>query len=215
MNEETDKNVEAVKLFDKYASAYNEKFTQLDLYNDSYNLFCELVEKPNAKILEIGCGPGNITKYLLTQRPDFKIDATDLSPNMIELAKQNVLQASFHILDCRKILQLTGKYDGIVCGFVLPYLSIGECEKLVQDCAHLLMASGIFYISFIEGNSENSGYEYGSNGKDKIFVNYYQSDYLIKKLAENNLHTSQVIEKNYLKSNGITEIHKIILARKN
>ena len=75
--------------WNKVATLYQDKFMNVDLYNDTYDRFCELVEKPNPAIFEIGCGPGNITKYLLAKRPDFQIDAIDVAPNMIELAKAN------------------------------------------------------------------------------------------------------------------------------
>ena len=61
----------------------------LDLYDDTYDTFCEEVNIENATILEIGCGPGNITKYLLNKRPDFRIEGVDVSPNMILLAVAN------------------------------------------------------------------------------------------------------------------------------
>jgi len=41
-----------------------------------------------AKVLELACGPGNITKCLLSKRPDLEILATDIAPNILELAKK-------------------------------------------------------------------------------------------------------------------------------
>jgi 2-polyprenyl-3-methyl-5-hydroxy-6-metoxy-1,4-benzoquinol methylase len=61
----------------------------LSLYDESYDDFCQLLQKKNASILEIGCGPGNVTKYLLGKRPDYKIHATDAAPSMLALAKIN------------------------------------------------------------------------------------------------------------------------------
>jgi trans-aconitate methyltransferase len=56
----------------------------LDIYNSSYDQFVDLVAKPKARILDIGCGPGNITKYLLKKRPDFYVEGIDIAPNMVE-----------------------------------------------------------------------------------------------------------------------------------
>ena len=56
----------------KVAKLYQDMFMNLDLYNDSYDTFCDQVKIKNATILEIGCGPENITKYLLKKRLDFK-----------------------------------------------------------------------------------------------------------------------------------------------
>ena len=61
----------------------------LDIYNDTYDLFCDKIEKINPQVLEIGCGPGNITRYILSKRPDLKIYGIDIAPNMIKLAKEN------------------------------------------------------------------------------------------------------------------------------
>lgn len=61
-----------IETWDKLASQYQDKFMNLDLYNDTYDLFCSRIVKKEASVLELGCGPGNITKYMLSKRPDFK-----------------------------------------------------------------------------------------------------------------------------------------------
>ena len=83
--------------WDKVATMYQDKFMNMDLYNDTYDAFCNLIKKSNPKIFEIGCGPGNITKYMLSKRPDFEIEAIDMAPNMIKLAKENNPTANFRI----------------------------------------------------------------------------------------------------------------------
>ena len=124
---------ETFETWNKVALLYQDKFMDLDLYNETYDFVCNSIIKNKAKILEIGCGPGNITKYLLAKRPDFDIYGIDIVPNMIELAKRNNPTANFSIMDCRKISTLTTKFDGIICGFCLPYLSQTESAKLVAD----------------------------------------------------------------------------------
>jgi 2-polyprenyl-3-methyl-5-hydroxy-6-metoxy-1,4-benzoquinol methylase len=69
---------------------------------------------------------------------------------MITLAEQNNPTATFEAMDCRNISQKSGMYDGIVCGFCIPYLSAEDCDKFVQDCYNLLHRDGILYFSFIE-----------------------------------------------------------------
>src|SRR5687767_9736318 len=118
-----DRYEETRRIYDKVAGAYQEKFMELDLYDDTYDLFCELVPQPGAALFEIGCGPGNITRYLLNKRPDLRIEAIDLAPNMIALAQQNNPSASFSVMDCRDIDRIEKQFDGIVCGFCMPYLS--------------------------------------------------------------------------------------------
>ena len=94
---------ETIETWNHIAKLYQEKFMDLALYNDSYDYFCRALDKPQAKILEIGCGPGNITKYLLFKRPDFEILGIDVAPNMISLAQQNIPAAHFEVMDARLI----------------------------------------------------------------------------------------------------------------
>ncbi len=199
--------------WNKIASLYQDNFMHLDLYNDSYDIFCSAIKKQNAAIFEIGCGPGNITKYLVNKRPDFIIDATDVSPNMIELAKQNVPAANFLLLDAREINSITKNYDGIMCGFCMPYLSKEDCAKLIQDCSCILKSKGAFYCSVIEGDYNNSGFESGSSS-DKAYVYYHQQPYLRQLLEENNFENIQWLRKQYQKKDGSSQTHLIFIAAK-
>ena len=101
-------------LFSKFAEAYQDKYMDLSRYHDTFDLFCENVKKKNAAILDIACGPGNITSYLLKKRPDFKILGIDLAPKMIELAKKNNPMAQFRIMDGRDIDKLENKYEAMI-----------------------------------------------------------------------------------------------------
>lgn len=75
--------------WNKIAHLYEDKFMDLDLYDGTYNRFCDLLSNASASVLEIGCGPGNITRYLLGLNQDLKILATDVSDNMVRLAQKN------------------------------------------------------------------------------------------------------------------------------
>ncbi|MES2849585.1 MAG: class I SAM-dependent methyltransferase [Bacteroidota bacterium] len=199
--------------WNKIASLYQDNFMDLNLYNDTYDTFCSAIKKQNASIFEIGCGPGNITMYLLAKRPDFIIEATDVSPNMIELAKKNAPAANFSLMDAREIHTIIKKFDGIMCGFCMPYLSKEDCAKLIQDCSRLLNSKGILYCSVIEGDYNNSGYESGSSG-DKAYVYYHQQEYLQQLLTENDFQNIQTFRKQYQKKDGASQTHLVFIAEK-
>jgi trans-aconitate methyltransferase len=208
---DTDKHT--FQTWDQLASQYQDKFMDLDLYNDSYDLFCEEVVKPHAKILEIGCGPGNITRYLLFKRPDFKIEAIDTSPNMIKLAKANNPAAAFKIMDCREIDTLTLIADAIICGFCMPYLSKTDCIKFIKDASALLSCNGILYFSIIEDAYTKSHYETSSDGKHTIFVYYHEETYLLEALQQNGFQLIHLMRKHYPEKKG-TATHLIFIAKK-
>ena len=206
---------EVAEKWDKVAVAYQDSFMNLDLYNDTYDIFCKLVEKPEARIFEIGSGPGNISKYLLTKRPDFQIDGIDVSENMVKLANENNPKATFRTMDCRYLNYMSIRCDGILCGFCMPYLSKEDSAKLIKDCFPLLRNDGILYFSTIEGDYKKSAYERSSDRKHKMFVYNHEADYLQKHLDENNYETLHVIRKPYTKKDGKQETHIIFIAKKN
>lgn len=208
-----DHSKNAVAVFNKHATVYQEKFMDVGLYAKALTVFCDSIEKQQSKILELACGPGNVTKYLLQKRPDFKILATDLSENMLALARINNPTAIFKALDAREILSLNEKYDGIVCSFLLPYLTNSETKKLIEDCAVMLHAGGLLYISTMQGNYEDSGIQTGSKG-DKIYMHYYQEKDLIAFLKENRFKYINTFRKKSTMSNGKGVVDLIVIAQK-
>jgi trans-aconitate methyltransferase len=185
---------------------------ELSLYDDSYDRFCDLVEKKNPVILEIGCGPGNITRYLSGRRPDFEIHAIDVAPDMVRLAQRNNPSAHVKVMDCRDLSSLSATYDAIVIGFCIPYLSAEDCRTLISACARLLNRGGILYLSSPESDTDGPGYQAGSDGKNKMYVTRYTEQFLAALLADN--FEQEVMKKPYGKKDGTTETHLIFLARK-
>ncbi len=204
---------ETFETWNKVAMLYQDKFMDLDLYNETYDFICNAITKDKAKLLEIGCGPGNITKYLLTKRPDFNILGIDIAPNMIELAKKNNPTANFNVMDIRQINELKTEYDGIICGFCLPYLSQNDSVKLISDAYNLLSGNGLIYISFVEGDPNKSDFQVGSSG-DRSYFYYHNLDELKKQLLESEFEDLQIFKVAYKKSETQNDIHTILTAKK-
>jgi cyclopropane fatty-acyl-phospholipid synthase-like methyltransferase len=188
-------------------------FLDLDLYHDSYDAFLKQLEKGQAKVLEIGCGPGMICKYLLQKKPQLQVLGTDIAENMLQLAQKNNPDAQFQLMDCRHINSIDSTFDGIIGGFVLPYLSPDDISKLVRDSFSLLCSKGFIYVSFIEGDHQNSGFIKGSSG-DSTYVYYYEDETIIRILTENHFQIIRSFKKEFFRNNGQQEIHLIIIAQK-
>lgn len=186
-----DKSQQAVEVFDSCADIYQEKYMDVSQYKASFDIFCNMLGD-NAAILELGCGPGNITHYLLEKRPDFKILGTDLAPNMITLAKNNNPAAAFEIMDCREIGHLNQKFDAIMCGFCLPYLSKDAAIQLIRDAATILNTGGVIYISTMEDDYEKSRLQTSSSGEHTLFMYFHQADYLMAALETNDFTISYI-----------------------
>lgn len=207
-----DKYKETFNTWNNIAAVYQDKFMNLTLYNKSYNYICKTITKQNAKLLEIGCGPGNITKYLLSQRPDFNIFGIDIAPNMVELAKKNNPTAHFTVMDSRQINLLNEKYDGIIVGFCLPYLSTTESNELISASYNLLNKNGLIYLSFVEGNPENSDFKVGSGGR--VYFHYHQLNELKKQLTKTTFNQLKTFKVKYKTSETTFDTHTILTAKK-
>ena len=209
-----DRYQETFKTWNKLAPLYQDKFMNLDLYNDTYDKFLCLVKtQQGLNIIDLGCGPGNICKYLLTKNPELQITAIDVSSNMIELARRNNPSAQFLTMDIREISRLKKEYDGIICGFCMPYLSQSDLINLITHCKNLLKKTGILYLSYVEGNYSQSGYQVGSNGT-KMYFYYHPLDLLQETLQANCFKTEHLIHKHYTKADHTEEIHTIIIVSK-
>lgn len=192
-----DRTKVTVDTYNRIAQIYQDKFMDMDLYNETYNRFCSRVSKQGASVFEVACGPGNITRYLLNKRPDFKIEATDLAPNMLALAEKNVPGAAFRLMDCRDIGSLPGTYDGIICGFAMPYLSKEECVQFIRGSALKLNSGGILYCSVIEDAYENSRMQVSSNGEFSMYIYCHEAGYLLRALAENGFTATEEFRISY------------------
>ena len=208
-----DRYKETFETWNKMAALYQVKFMNLDLYNDSYDLICKSITKKNASILEIGCGPGNITRYLLSQRPDYNILGIDIAPNMIALAQKNNPTAKFEVMDCRQIGELNTLFDGIVGGFCMPYLSYPNCVQLIADSHKLLSNNGFLYLSFVEGDINKSDFKVGPNG-DRVYFHYHNVDSIKKILSSHKFEDPVLSYVHYPKTGSLSEKHTILICRK-
>ncbi|KUJ62809.1 methyltransferase type 11 [Flavobacteriaceae bacterium CRH] len=207
-----DKYKETFETWNKIASLYQDKFMNLSLYDETYDFFCEALKAEQINIFEIGCGPGNITKYLLSKKPNLIIKGIDVAPKMIELAKANNPSANFEVMDTRELGTLNQKFDAIMCGFCLPYLSDIDCSKLMVDSAKTLFNNGILYLSFVQGSLSKSGFISGSTG-DRTYFYYHTLENISNQLFINNFEVIKLFNVNYPKGENV-EIHTIIIAKK-
>ncbi|MGB5500574.1 MAG: class I SAM-dependent methyltransferase [Maribacter sp.] len=200
--------------YNKVAQKYWEKASSFDQYNASYDAFCAVLP-PNAEVFEMGCGPGNVIQYVLNKRPDLHYTASDFAPNMLALAKKHNSNVHFLELDCRAIDRLAHKFDAIIGAFVLPYLNKAACAKLISDCAKLLSPKGLLYLSTMEGDDDQSGFENTSfSDGDLIYIHYHQEHYIRECLTQNGYEVLHFIKQACHEPDGRVYNDMIFMARR-
>ncbi len=207
-----DRYQQTIKAYDALAQQYADKFSDVSLYAPSINRFLD--ELPaKAKVLEPGCGPGNCTHYMLSQRDGLDITGTDMAPNMIALAQAKNPSAAYLQMDCREIHEAEGPFEGIFCSFAIPYLSESDNLNMMTGFHRLLPPGGALYISFIEGNPDDSGYQSSSDGTQQTFVHYYTEDFFTAAMAQTGFVPVETFRIAYSRSNG-PEYHLAMVYRK-
>lgn len=202
-----------INTWNKVAGLYAEKFMELSIYNESYDVFFQRINNPAARILDIGCGPGNVSRYLHRKNPQWQFHGIDAAPNMLRLYEENIPSSTVTLMDIRNFTEIPGTYDGIVCGFCIPYLNKEETGRLVDTAAKLLSPDGILYLSFVEGDPAKSGLVTGSTG-DHTYFYYHQQDKLTATLQKAGFEKAKVIRVEFVRSAEQKEWHTILITKR-
>ena len=102
-----------------------------------------------SRVLEIGVGEGDLTKFLLENNNNIKIDALDISPKMIANAKRNLM--AFHSklnFICRDFLRFssTARYDAVVSALTLHNFDSMQRKEAFKKIFSLIKNHGYFIL---------------------------------------------------------------------
>lgn len=205
----------SVQRFDEFAAEYAQRFMDLNVYSDSIERFCDWIGNDKPKILELGCGPGNVTRLLKHRFPNGQITAVDLAPQMIEIARKQLPDVDFVVMDVRDISIIPVRFDAIMCSFCLPFLSNSDAAKLIADCSVHLLSGGVLYVSTMEGNEQRAGFETTSfSGDSEIYFNYHQQQVLENVFAKSGFEIKQAKLQDYIEPDGSATTDMIFIAVK-
>ncbi len=165
----------SVATFSKLAGRYAEKYFDLDIYDRYLERFEKRIESQGASVLDVACGPGNVSAYLAKARPDLHLVGVDLAEGMIEQARLRVPSAEFLVKDCRHIDELEKVFDASAFAFGLSYLTDDDANRFFCSLNATLTDSAMLYLSTITGEPGWSGFETSSGG-DRVYIKYRDGD---------------------------------------
>jgi tRNA (cmo5U34)-methyltransferase len=115
-------------------------------------------EKMMIKVLDLGCGTGNISMILKERFPKAHITCVDLAKNMIEMARIKLSpynNVGFLIADFRD-LDFNEEYDAVISSLALHHLQPEEQKLFYNKIKGYLKESGVFYnADNIMGSTEH------------------------------------------------------------
>jgi ubiquinone/menaquinone biosynthesis C-methylase UbiE len=152
------------ELINRIKTAIRSNFEQspdlYDKFETDFGFFRELNSKltaglcmfRGARILDIGCGTGASTSQLIESFPSAKIWALDISPAMLDRAKQNINNPNITFIqgDAAALDKLfTDGFDAIV--YSASIFLIPDYVKSLEQTKKLLKSSGSVFFTFMDG----------------------------------------------------------------
>lgn len=105
--------------------------------------------KNSLKILEIGCGTGNLTRLLVEKFPEARIDALDFAETMVTYARQKAGSAErvqFHCEDGESFIRTTAaRYDLVVSNATLQWFN--DLPGTLNHLGRILSTEGAIALS--------------------------------------------------------------------
>ncbi len=106
--------------------------------------------KPHHRILEIGCGPGQVTSLLAPYMSNGKVVATDISPEAIALAKIHLgkyKQVEYMVTDMSDF-SYSEKFDFVLLPDVLEHIPEDDHKSLFATLAQHIHENSVIAINF-------------------------------------------------------------------
>ncbi len=148
------------KHFNEAAEDYDEiiRKTLVD-YDDMIEALINAIpSQESPRVLDLGCGTGNISKKLLERFSDARVTCLDISEVMIEKAKVKLADYDNieYVIGDFTIIDIIDNYDAIISSLALHHIpTIDEKREMYQHIFDALNTDGVFYnADVIKANSE-------------------------------------------------------------
>jgi tRNA (cmo5U34)-methyltransferase len=135
--------------FNSIAKQYDEQRKYLiPCLNDFYKSCLPIIDRlpANSKVLDLGAGTGLFSQYIYLHQNDFQFTLTDISMDMLSVAKQRFAGLDNFEFDTYDFTAgpISQKYDLIISALAIHHLEDREKETLYQYAYDALNKGGIF-----------------------------------------------------------------------
>lgn len=98
-------------------------------------------------VVELGCGTGTFSQYVLEVLPGLRLIGCDISPKAVELAARRCTlqpQVQFEVADATSLRYPDGTFDAVIGCSILHHLPV---EQTLAECLRVLKPGGIIWFS--------------------------------------------------------------------
>lgn len=141
------RSIEAVAV--PYAEAHGDEVRGLPF--ERWLLDRVAVEVDDAPVVEVGCGPGQVTAWLAES--GVAAQGLDLSPAMVAVARERHPELTFEVGDLRQLMRPAGAsgWGAVLAWYSLIYLAESEIASAVGALARPLAPGGLLVVAMHAG----------------------------------------------------------------
>jgi SAM-dependent methyltransferase len=142
--------------YDRIAGAYADAlFNELDGKPLDRELLRDLVARVTANgegpICDLGCGPGQIARFMADAGAP-NVCGVDLSPGMIELARERSPDLDFQVCDAADLPFSDGSLAGIAAFYSIVHFKVSELVPIFAEAARATRVGGFLLVAFHVGD---------------------------------------------------------------
>lgn len=131
--------------YNKSAKAYSSVFRDQFKNNKHLELLIERL-KSGAKVLDVGCGGGKPIDSYLVQR-GFEVIGFDISEEQIKLAKLNVPEAQYSVMDMSDLKEGQFQVDAVVSFYALFHIPREQHLHILQLFRTFVKTNGLILLT--------------------------------------------------------------------
>jgi len=152
-----------LEYYDKNAIAFFAETVNIDM--SSLYKRVEAYLKPNAHILDLGCGSGRDSKYFLNR--GYHVTAVDGSEQLCQLASEVIGQEVLHLRF--RDLNFHEEFDAVWACASLLHVEKGQMTAVLQRIFKSIKPGGILYASYKYGDTQRIK-------ENRLFNDYMERD---------------------------------------
>ncbi len=162
----SEKNIQAdprIEFFDNLAENWDNEEPSSEQMAEGLNMHSSLLNLQSGdNLLEVGCGTGKTTAWLVQQIAPGSVTAVDFSPAMIAQANQKTINADFLCMDVCSDSLGAERFDVILCFHCFPHFR--DQSSALKNLTQSLKESGRLIVMHLAGSEHINGFHANLDG---------------------------------------------------